>query len=84
MGLGTAVRANVCSCTIGMGTGNNDSMDVEIDANFFAVWGAESAVGNLRPSWFAVREFRCGVSIVIMFADCMVQFTTEDAADLVT
>ena len=67
-----------------MGPSNRDSADVEVDANFFAVWGAESAIGDLRPSWFTVREFRCSVSIVIMFADCMVQFTAEDAAKLVT
>lgn len=49
MGLGTAVRAEVCSSTIGMIADGVGSANVVVDTEFFAIGGTEAVVGDFLP-----------------------------------
>ena len=82
--LGTTEGTEVCLCTIGMRACGILAADVVIDANFFPIWSTEGSVGNLCPCWLAIREFCNGASVSVVFADRVVQFTAEYAADRVT
>ena len=85
MSLGAAIGADVCSGAVGVGADNIVASDVEIDADLFTVWGTETTVGDFCPSRFAVWKFNFDrISIVVVFRDGMIEFTTEDAAGWVT
>ena len=84
VGLGTTEGAEMCSCAIRMGADSRGATDVVIDTDFFSVRSTEATVGDLRPRWLAIREFGCRVPVGVMFADRVVEFTAEDAADRVT
>ena len=74
----------MCLGAIWMRAGPAWSMDVKCDAYFFSVGATDGAVRGLCPCWFAISEFGSDVPVVVMFADGMVEFATEDAADRVT
>ena len=83
VGPGATEGTDVCPCAVGMCTDDGDATDIEVDADWFTVWGAEAAIGDFCPGRFAIREFRSCVAVAVMFADGVVWFTTEDAADRV-
>ena len=74
----------MCLSAVGVRAGGIGSPDVVDDANFFPVRGADSVVGSLCPRRFSVCKFCWRVPVAVMLADGMVQFTAEDAAELVT
>ena len=74
----------MCFSTVGMRANGVGSTDVIVDADFLPIWGTDGVVGNLRPRRLAVSEFCCSSSVAVMFADGVVQFTADDAANLVT
>ena len=84
VGLRTTERADMKFPTISMRAGGIWSMYVKVDTDFLPVLSTEGAVGSFCPTWFAIGKFRCGASITVMFADGVVKFTTEDAANRVT
>lgn len=84
VGLRTTERADVKFPTVGMRAGGIRSTDVKVDTDFLPVWSTEGAVGSFCPSWFAVGKLRCGASVAVVFADGVVKFTAEDAANGVT
>lgn len=83
VGLGTAERAEMCSCSLGMRTDGVGASNAVVDADFFPVWSTNGGIDDLRPGRLAVREFCRCVPIVVMLVDGMTQLTTEDAANWV-
>src|SRR5271156_3100669 len=80
---GTAKGADMCSRSFRVRADGTTSIDVVVDADFFAVRGTEFTVCDFRPGRFSIGKFCRFILVMIVLSDWMAFFTTKDAADRV-